>query len=84
MGRQTCKVCGRQDKFDFRVPDEVWAAVVPVELLNKVVCLSCFDDFAHAKGVDYSAHLRRLYFAGDQATFEFQTGRATGSSRHPA
>jgi hypothetical protein len=69
---QTCKVCGHADKFNFDVPDEIWQVVVPEELQNRVVCLSCFDDFAYRKGVPYAHALRLLCFAGDQATFEFQ------------
>jgi len=67
--RQTCKVCGRPDKFDFHVPDAVWEAIVPEEYRNKVVCLNCFDDFAAAKGIkDYQHHIRLLYFAGEQVS----------------
>ena len=69
--RQRCKVCGCRDKFDFHVPDFVWANVVPQRYRNRVVCLACFDDFAKRKGVDYSTSLRTLYFAGDKALFEF-------------
>ena len=28
--RQTCKVCGHRDKFDFTITDEVWAAVLQI------------------------------------------------------
>ncbi len=69
--QQTCKACGRPDKFDFHVPDEVWASIVPPELQTKVVCLYCFDEFAQKCGVDYSQAIKTLYFAGKQATFEF-------------
>jgi hypothetical protein len=72
MGRQTCKSCGRRDKFDFNVPDSLWAAVVPTEFRNRVVCLACFDDFAREAGVDYSRDLTTLYFAGDRAAFVFK------------
>jgi hypothetical protein len=72
MGRQTCKSCGRRDKFDFNVPDSLWASVVPPELRNRVVCLACFDDFAREAGVDYSHDLTTLYFAGDRAAFVFK------------
>jgi hypothetical protein len=71
--RQTCKACGRPDKFDFHVPDRVWAAVVPASLRNRVVCLYCFDSFAHAKGVEYGKHIHTLYFAGDAANLIFST-----------
>jgi len=74
--RQTCKACGRPDKFDFTVPDDVWAAVVPAFLRNRVVCLTCFDDFARAAAVDYSGAIRTLYFAGDRASFTFEVRSA--------
>jgi hypothetical protein len=71
--RQTCKVCGCPDKFDFHVPDGVWKSVVPVEYQNKVVCLDCFDHFALEKQVNYADSIDVLYFAGDRAVFKFQT-----------
>lgn len=76
MERQTCKCCGRPDKFDFYVPDELWEQIVPADLRNRVVCLYCFDDFAAEAGINYADHLHCLYFAGDQATFIFQTAKA--------
>lgn len=77
MTRQTCKACGRPDKFDFHVPDEVWAAVVPPTLLNRVVCLDCFDQFARERHIPYAHCLDTLYFAGDQAVMVFRTVTAT-------
>ena len=71
--RQTCKVCGCLDKFDFHVPDDVWEKVVPVRYQNKVVCLTCFDEFALKRQIDYSDSVDVLYFAGDRAVFKFQT-----------
>lgn len=68
---QTCKVRGRRDKFDFNVSDEAWDLVVPESLRGYVVCLSCFDEYARGRGVDYAPHLSVLYFAGDQCCFEF-------------
>lgn len=76
--RQTCKVCGCQDKFDFRVPDALWKKVVPAGYQNKAICLACFDDLAFAKQVDYSRSLEALYFAGNQAMFKFQPVSAHG------
>lgn len=73
--RQRCKACGRLDKFNFNVPDTVWAAVVPAHLRTRVVCLGCFDDFAERRGVPYAASLRSLWFAGDKAVFEFSVQR---------
>lgn len=69
----TCKVCGRSEKFDFHVPDYVWTTVVPEPYRNRVVCLSCFDDFAAHAGNDYAAHIDQLYFAGRGAAFRFRT-----------
>lgn len=70
--QQTCKVCGRPDKFDFHVPDSVWEAVIPEEFHTKVVCLYCFDEFAKQKGIAYQDALaEELYFAGKQASFIF-------------
>ena len=77
-GKQTYKVCGCTDKFDFKVPNRLWKKVVPVEYQNKVVCLECFDELAFEKGVDYSDFIDVLYFAGDQATFKFQAVEAQG------
>ena len=79
--RQTCKVCGRPDKFDFSMPDRVWRAIVPEEFVNRVVCLYCFDDFAFMKGKDYASFLRLLYFAGDAATFVFRAETIVGPSK---
>jgi hypothetical protein len=70
--RQTCKVCGCSDKFDFHVPDTMWKKVVPRHYQNSVVCLDCFDNFALEKQIDYSRSIDVLYFAGDRAVFKFQ------------
>lgn len=70
--RQTCKRCGCVDFFNFNVPDDIWAAVVPTDLARRVVCLKCFDELASEKGVKYAGHLRRLFFAGQAAVFQFE------------
>lgn len=74
--RQTCKVCGQPDKFDFSVRDDVWARVVPAGHRSHVVCLYCFDEFAREKGVPYADAINTLYFAGDRAVLTFQAVRA--------
>ena len=66
--RQRCKVCGNADKLNFDLPDEIWAAAVPEEYRDRVVCLSCFDDFARERQVAYAGYLTTLYFAGDRAS----------------
>ena len=71
--RQQCSVCQCDDKFNYYVPDEVWRGIVPDEYRNKVVCLPCFDQFARKQNVDYADSIETLYFAGDQASFKFQT-----------
>lgn len=72
LQHQTCKSCGNRDKFNFNVPDEIWQAVVPTHLRNRVVCLTCFDDFAQLQRIDYAAHISTLHFAGDGAAFELR------------
>lgn len=77
-GRQRCRVCGRPDKFNFNVPDDVWIAAVPAPFSDGVVCLFCFDALAEARGVNYATHLSGLCFAGDCAVFEFARVTAIG------
>ena len=69
---QTCKLCAKADGFDFHVPDDVWASVVPPGLRTRVVCLACFDELARVRGVHYAPHLTSLYFAGVAAAFELK------------
>jgi hypothetical protein len=75
--RQTCKICGRADKFDFNVPNRVWRAVVPQQFRKLVVCLSCFDELARQRNINYASYLQRLYFVGDKACFEFNVVNAS-------
>ena len=70
--RQRCKVCGCADKFDFQIEVAMWKQVLPMEYQNRVVCLSCFDDFAKKKEIDYSTSLEELCFAGDKNGFDFK------------
>ena len=74
--QQTCKACGQPDKFDFHVPDEIWDAVVPPALRTRVVCLYCFDEFAHERGIEYADHIAGLWFAGRRAVFRFSVQRS--------
>lgn len=78
--RQTCKACGQPDKFDFHVPDQVWCAVVPLALQNRVVCLYCFDEMARESNVEYAHHVSVLHFAGRRASFEFSVVRRASVS----
>ena len=70
---QRCKVCGRVDKFNFTVSDEIWKKVVPMPFQNHVVCLTCFDAFASLKGIDYANDISaEIYFDGDKGSFELR------------
>jgi hypothetical protein len=79
--RKLCGACGRPDKFEYHVPDDIWQRVVPNALRKRNVCLVCFDDFAAIGRVNFARHLTiSLRFLGDAATFEFQLRRATPSA----
>jgi hypothetical protein len=84
---QRCKRCLTADGFDFHVPDEVWAAVVPMRLRNHVLCLACFDALASVGGVGYAPHVTAVYFSGAAGAFEFKVTAAAdlvSSRRFPA
>lgn len=70
--RQECSVCGCEEKFNFHVSDAIWGKVVPKKYRNRVVCLSCFDDFARERNVAYSHSIDDLLFAGDKAAVKFE------------
>ena len=69
---QTCKACGRRDKFNFHVPDYIWRQVVPPGLVNLVICLDCFDEFADEAGIDYAPLISELYFVGNRAIVKYR------------
>lgn len=75
--QQTCKVCGRLDKFDYNVPNHIWRQVVPKKYLNNVVCLACFDDFATQNDIDIHDSLHVFYFAGSRVALELQVTRSS-------
>jgi hypothetical protein len=78
--RQLCKVCGRPDKLEYRVPDQVWQRVVPSTLRNRVVCLTCFDDFAAMRRVNYATSIQlTLRFDGEAATLDLWVRQAVPS-----
>lgn len=72
---QRCKVCGRRAKLSFIAKYEIWERVVPLVYQCSVVCLSCFDFFASAKGVDYAGAISEVIFIGEKASFEFGVTR---------
>ena len=61
---QSCKVCGAVTSVEFAVTDDMWARIVPDEYWDLVVCVDCFDAFAHALGVDWRCGLRCMWFTG--------------------
>lgn len=75
VGHQSCKSCGRRDKLNFYVPDEVWESVVPKRLRNRVVCLACFDGFAAGNGIPYATDIDEICFVGDAANLNFSLKR---------
>jgi hypothetical protein len=52
---------------ELKVTDDLWTAIVPAEFQQRVVCLCCFDDFALARRIDYTAAVVELVFAGRKA-----------------
>lgn len=77
LQQQRCKVCWHADRFNFHVPDDVWASVVPPPFRERVVCLACFDRFACEAEIDYTESLDVLCFVGDGACLELEV-----STRH--
>jgi len=70
--RQRCRVCECEEKYNFHVSDEIWEKVVPKQFQTRVVCLSCFDNFARQRDVDYSHSINDFSFVGDKAAVEFE------------
>ena len=60
-----CALCGLHPKFDFRVTDECWQAVVRnAKYRLGVVCLPCFDRLAMERRLDVSRALIEVQFTG--------------------
>jgi hypothetical protein len=64
-----CAICGIVPAFDYSVDDNFWK-VVDDRIRRGVVCLSCLDKLANAKGLDVSAHLIQVQFTGIKKTIE--------------
>jgi len=47
-----CAVCGFLENCDFKVMDDAWKTIVPIEYRNQIVCVKCFEDFASAKQIE--------------------------------
>jgi len=76
MKNQTCKVCNQRDKFDFYVANDDWQRILSdrPDLVDRVICLSCFDDIAAKKKLRFDL-LGPLYFAGDAMSLSFNLSR---------
>ena len=48
----TCTVCGFLENCDFKVMDDAWKTIVPIEYRNQIVCVKCFEAFASAKQIE--------------------------------
>ena len=49
---QSCGCCIRQQRFEFGVPDEEWAKVVPDEMRDCALCIECYLRFATLAGIE--------------------------------
>ena len=49
--KQSCRLCGRNQYIIWGVPDWLWLIVVPYELRDKTLCIECFANLAHDKGI---------------------------------
>ena len=68
---QRCKLCGRDDGFNFNVQPETWAVVARGRY--NVLCLKCFDYLASVHGIDYSESLdREIVFVGNAVTMTME------------
>ena len=56
--REICKLCYQINVVGFHVPTDVWAAVIPENVRNRVVCLSCFTRLADEKLVEWDRDIQ--------------------------
>ena len=52
---QHCGRCGRRQRFEFSVTDDVWAALVPEAWRDNVLCIECFAEVADEAQPEYNA-----------------------------
>ena len=57
MTRELCKLCYHINTVGFSVPDEIWRDVVPENLQESVVCLSCFARLADEQMVEWDREI---------------------------
>lgn len=51
--RERCGWCGEYSAVGFRVPDEIWAEVVPARFRETIACLRCFTRMADERLVPW-------------------------------
>lgn len=52
--REICKLCWEVSRVGFTVPDEIWNAVAPVNIL----CLGCFTKLADEAGLEWDRDIQ--------------------------
>ena len=57
VAREICKICYHNTAVGFSVPEDVWRAVVPPRLRDRVLCLACFTRLADEKLVRWEPHI---------------------------
>lgn len=67
MTRELCRICLHENPVGFVVPDSIWDAVVPEDLRNSVVCLSCFASIGDDKMIDWDRDIQ--FFPVSRASF---------------
>ncbi len=55
--REICKICYKTNPIGFKVPDDIWEAVVPAHLETRVVGLWCFVHLADAKMIPWAHNI---------------------------
>lgn len=60
---QTCKKCGRVQRFEFAVSDLVWRWV-PEEYQYKALCIECFLELVEERVMVAHLNLRDFQFLG--------------------
>src|SRR5262245_20739645 len=45
----TCAVCGFPENCDFKVMNDAWKTIVPIESRKQIVCVKCFEAFASSR-----------------------------------
>jgi len=63
-----CSDCGKKTNFDYKVTDELWNRVVPVDKKHDVICLDCFDKRVKKRGMLLFPHLLEIQYTAKGET----------------